>query len=341
MMNHDKPAVEAGTLDSGTRILVQPDDGVLPLLQLISDAQHSVYVKQFTFTHAQLLHAVIAAHRAGRDVRVMLNPHRSSGDRANDAPFAELQAAGVKVEWANPAFAVTHEKSMVIDDRLALVATFNFAEKYLTETRDYGLVTDQPVEVAQIRDCFIADWERKPFHPRPGSALLWSNQNSRGMMSAFIDSARHTLDIQHPKFVDATILERIVQARARGVRVRLLCGGKHGISSWDVLDTFASLRVLGHMDVKVRKQKNYRLHAKLIIVDDKAALIGSMNIDRSAFDLRRELGAVVTAKAAVQLLSKVFEADWDLSHHYDAPDPLLSLEHVEDDFPHDPAFEHE
>jgi cardiolipin synthase A/B len=125
------------------------------------------------------------------------------------------------------------------------------------------------------------------------------------------------------------------------VRVRLLCGGKHGISSWDVLDTFASLRVLSHMDVKVRKQKNYRLHAKLIIVDDKAALIGSMNIDRSAFDLRRELGAVVTAKAAVQLLGKVFESDWDLSHHYDAPDPLLSLEHVEDDFPHDPALEHE
>ena len=51
--------------------------------------------------------------------------------------------------------------------------------------------------------------------------------------------------------------------------------------------------------------------------------------------------AVVTAKPAVQLLRKVFESDWDLSHHYDAPDPLLSQEHVEDDFPHDPALEHE
>ena len=199
MMNHDKPAIEAGTLESGTRILVQPDDGVLPLLQLISDAQHSVYIKQFTFTHPQLLQ--------GRHRRAPRRPRRARdaqsapfiGRPRQRRPFAELQAAGVKVEWANPAFAVTHEKSMVIDDRLALVATFNFAEKYLTETRDYGLVTDQPVEVAQIRDCFIADWERKPFHPRPGSALLWSNQNSRGMMSAFIDSARHTLDIQHPE----------------------------------------------------------------------------------------------------------------------------------------------
>ena len=86
-------------------------------------------------------------------------------------------------------------------------------------------------------------------------------------MSAFIDAARHTLDIQHPKFVDATILERIVQASRRGVNVRLLCGGKHGISEWDVLDTFASLRVMSHLEVKVRKQKNLRLHAKLLIAD--------------------------------------------------------------------------
>src|SRR5215469_4687129 len=160
MTDHSKPGSEAGTLGSGTRILVQPDDGVLPLIQLIADVQHSLYIKQFTFTHPELLKAVIAAHRAGRDVRVMLNPHRSSGDRANDAPYAELEAAGVKAAWTNPAFAVTHEKSMVIDERLALVATFNFAEKYLSETRDYGLVTDQPTEVAQICDCFIADWER-------------------------------------------------------------------------------------------------------------------------------------------------------------------------------------
>ena len=215
-------------------------------------------------------------------------------------------------------------------------------EKYLTLTcYSTGWLTHQPEEVAQIGDCFLADWERQRFHPTPASALLWSNQNSRRIMSAFIDGARHTLDIQHPKFVDATILERIVQARRRDVHVRLLCGGRHGISEWDVLDTFASLRVLSHLDVKVRKQKNLRLHAKLLVADGKSALIGSMNIDRSSFDLRRELGAVVTGKAALRLLSQVFEADWHAAHHYDAPDPLLSHTHIEDDFPHDPDLQHD
>lgn len=331
-------------LEDGTRVLVQPEDGVLPLLELIDSAEQSVWIKQFTFTHPALLDAVMAAHKACRDVRVMLNPHRSSGDRANDVAYSTLEAAGIKLQWSSPNFAVTHEKSMLIDNRLAMIATFNFCEKYFSLTRDYGLVTERPAEVAEIRACFEADWNRQPFHPAPGTALLWSNRNARQSMSAFIDGARHSLDIQHPKFVDATILERIVRAIRRGLNVRVLCGGKHGISEWDVLDTFASLRVMEQLGVKVRKQKNLRLHAKLLIADGHRALIGSMNIDRSAFDLRRELGAVVAGKATVHLLEAVFEADWHAAHHYEAPDPLTSHMHTEDpqdEFPHDPDFVHE
>lgn len=117
----------------------------------------------------------------------------------------------------------------------------------------------------------------------------------------------------------------------------MLCGGKHGISDWDILDTFASLRTLRRFGAKVRKQKGLRVHAKLVIVDDHEALVGSMNIDRSAFDLRRELGVMVKDPDAVAQLSQVFDADWETSHHYEPPDPLDSSQHHEDDFPHDPG----
>lgn len=321
-------------------VIVQPDDGVAPAVELIRSAQRTVRIKQFTFTHPTLLDATIAAHATGRDVRVMLNPHRSSGDRANDDAAERLKSAGIAVEWTNPAFAVTHEKSAIVDGERALIATFNFCEKYFTLTRDYGLLVSDPALVAEIDACFLADWERRPFRPAT-HGLLWSNANARGTMSTFLDGVKDTLDIQHPKFVDATILDRLVQARARGVKVRLLCGGRHGIGDWDVLDTFASLRVLQQLGVRVHKQKVQRLHAKLLIADGKRALVGSMNIDRSAFDLRRELGMIVEDREAVRRLHKVFEADWDASHHYDPPDPLLAVAHVEDDHPHDPDLHHE
>ena len=109
----------------------------------------------------------------------------------------------------------------------------------------------------------------------------------------------------------------------------------------DILDTFASLRTLRRFGVKVHKQKNLRVHAKLLIADNAEALVGSMNIDRSAFDLRRELGITISQPAIVERLQKVFDTDWDLSHHYKPPDPLKSIEHTENDFPHDEELVHE
>jgi phosphatidylserine/phosphatidylglycerophosphate/cardiolipin synthase-like enzyme len=66
-----------------------------------------------------------------------------------------------------------------------------------------------------------------------------------------------------------------------------------------------------------------------------------MNIDRSAFDLRRELGIMISDHPTVERLKAVFDQDWDTSHHYDAPDPMDPSQHHEDDFPHDPELLHE
>jgi phosphatidylserine/phosphatidylglycerophosphate/cardiolipin synthase-like enzyme len=68
-------------------LIVEPDDGVDPVRELISSAQNSLLIKQFTFTEEILIQAVIERRNAGVDVRVMLNPARSGGDRANDETF--------------------------------------------------------------------------------------------------------------------------------------------------------------------------------------------------------------------------------------------------------------
>src|SRR5215467_417971 len=98
------------------RLIVEPDEGTAPVVELIHGAQRSLRVKQFTLTDSHVMSALIKAHQRHVDVRIMLNPHRSSGDRTNDESFKALRHAGLKVEWSNPAFAVTHEKSVVIDD---------------------------------------------------------------------------------------------------------------------------------------------------------------------------------------------------------------------------------
>jgi cardiolipin synthase len=323
------------------RLLVMPDDGGQAVVDLIAATGQELLLKQFKLESAAVLESLLEAHRRGVLVRVMLNPHTSGGDRWNDDAFSKLEAAGIAVSWTSEAFPVTHEKSMVFDRQSALISTFNLADKYFTQTRDYGVLTEDPAAVAQVIAGFDADWNREPFHPDLAVGLVWSNQHSRGQLARIMDMAQSSLWIQHPKFVDAVILERIIAARERGVKVRFLCGGKHGISDWDIYDTFSSLRIMERFGVKVRRQKHLKLHAKLVLVDDHYAQTGSMNIDRSAFDLRRELGIESDAPDVVRRLRQTFESDWDQASPYHAPDPLDPCLHEQGELPADPHFVHD
>ena len=161
---------------------------------------------------------MIAAQKRGVKVRVMLNPARRGGEPENEATRRKLEKAGVEVIDSNPAFAVTHEKSMVVDDETAFVKSLNWETKNLTETRDYAVTTEHRGEVAEIVACFEADWHRKKFDAGEKAArLIWCNYNGRDRIAEFIDRAKHTLFVQNERYQDAVIIERLVRAaRARG-----------------------------------------------------------------------------------------------------------------------------
>ncbi|MEI8244314.1 MAG: phospholipase D-like domain-containing protein [Lentisphaerota bacterium] len=304
------------------QLIVEPDDGIEPILSLIASTKKKLDIKQFKFTEPSLIMATINAMQRGVHVRVMLNPTLSTGERDNDESFKQLDAAGVAVRWTNPAFQVTHEKSLVSDGAQALISSFNFAPKYFEKTRDYGILTSIPSLVNEISACFESDWERKPFSPNPEIPLVWSIGDARQRLSDFISSAEETLEVQHIKYVEGILLERIVEAQHRGVHVLVLTGGLHGIPIRDVPETCASLRILHRAGVKVHAQKHPALHAKLMIADGKRALLGSTNLHRHAFELRRELSVIVDDEFIISRLRAVFAADWAGSKHFHAPNPF-------------------
>ena len=90
-------------------LVVMPDDSSRPILEAVSQAAQSLRIKMFTFSDPHLLQAVIASHRRGAKVRVMLNPARRSGESENEASRKTLSDAGVEVLDSNPAFDLTHE----------------------------------------------------------------------------------------------------------------------------------------------------------------------------------------------------------------------------------------
>jgi hypothetical protein len=117
-------------------LIVLPDDSSRPILDAIAAAKKSLRIKMFVFSDPSLIAAVIAAQQRGVEVRVMLNPARRSGEAENQESRAELTKGKVSVEDSNPAFDLTHEKSMVVDD-VGLRQSLNRDPENLTETRDW------------------------------------------------------------------------------------------------------------------------------------------------------------------------------------------------------------
>ena len=139
-------------------LIVLPDDTAQSVKDAIDSASRSLRIKMFVLSEPTLLDAVIAAKHRGVQTRVLLNPYRRSGEHENEASRGRLQRAGVEVKDANPAFEVTHEKSMVVDETAAFVGSFNWTVKNLGETRDYGVITTHHHDVEEIGACFDADW---------------------------------------------------------------------------------------------------------------------------------------------------------------------------------------
>jgi cardiolipin synthase len=304
-------------------LVVLPDDSAQPILDAINGATKSLRVKMFVFSDPALLKAVIEAQHRGVKVRVMLNPARRSGEAENEESRKTLSKGGVEVLDSNPAFDLTHEKSMVVDDRTAFVKSLNWETRNLTETRDYAVVTDHGHEVNEIIDCFEADWHRKSFDPGEHAHLIWCCGNGRDKIAEFIDLAKHTLFVQNERYQDAIIIERLVRAKERGVKVHVMARPPHTLKKEKLVEGVGGLRIMDDVGIKVHKLKHLKLHAKMLFSDGVRAIVGSINLAPGSFDSRRELAIEVRDDNVIGRLHKVVHHDWENSHPLDLTDEGL------------------
>jgi cardiolipin synthase A/B len=324
--------INEGESMSSRFLIVLPDDSAQPILEAIHRASKSIRIKMFMFSDPSLLHAVIAAQQRGVKVRIMLNPSRRSGEKENDATRKTLTEAGVEVIDSNPAFGLTHEKSMVLDDETAFIKSLNWETKNITVTRDYAVVTTHKHEVDEVIECFEADWARKEFKAGGETHLIWCTGNGRQRIAQFIDQAKHTLWVQNERYQDPVVIEHLVRANRRGVKVYVLARPPHKLKKGKLVEAVGGMRIMDDVGIKVHKLKGLKLHAKLLFADDLRAIVGSINLAPGSFDSRRELAIEVHDDAIAERLHNVVHKDWENSRPLDLSDEGL-LADLEDSDP--------
>ena len=305
-------------------LIVQPDDGRTLVLNALNAAHKSIDLTIYELSDSQIMSALAAAHKRKVTVRVLYNWYSFPADtqQRDVTPYIQqLTAAGIQCKEAPRTFEVTHEKAFVIDDTTAIVMSFNLTSEYFTDTRDFGIITTIPAEVAEIEAVFTADWNSKPITPHVAS-LVWSPVNSPTKLTALVNNAKTTLDSFCEEADDPGTLGAMVAAAKRGVAVRFMAAVLSGQGKANGNAQGVTYMRSGQVNAVCKSftftaqgtQYQMYIHAKMVLADygtkNAQAYIGSENFACVSLDDNRECGILVTDTAILQRIKSTYESDW-------------------------------
>ena len=291
-------------------LFVLPDDGAGAVLDEFAAAERTIDIAVYLLTADEVVETLAAAVERDVRVRVLLEPDPFGGSGDVEAGVAHLRALGVEVRFSGTDVRFGHIKTFVVDDRVALVTSLNLTNAALTDNREFGVVSTERAVVGTARDLFEADWNGSEA-PAPGP-LVVSPLNSRATVEGLIESTRSTIDVYAEVIRDDAVVGLLTDRASRGVRVRLIVPDE---VSPDDAGVYTRLTDAG---VEVRAIRSPYQHAKMLLVDGKRALIGSINFTQTSMDDNREAGIVLDDALSVGRLAAVFARDWS------AAEPVLA-----------------
>lgn len=319
------------------------------LRRAIDQATRDIRLESYIFADDSVGRAIAAAliEAAGRGVRVRVLVDGFGSPEFAHTLLPGLAAAGVEAMVYRPELARLalrrhrlrrlHRKLVLIDDRIAFVGGINLVDdhddgKLDTPRFDFSVRIEGPV-IADIRHAMLRLWEitawarlkRRPPAVGPG---VPEPTNRGDQKAAFIirDSIRHRRSIERA-YLAAILAARqrvlianayflpgrrfrsaLIRAARRGVEVTLLLQGciEYRLQHYA---TQALYRQLLGAGIRIFEYREGFLHAKVAVIDDRWATVGSSNIDPFSLLLAKEANlAIDNALFAADLNRPLAEA---------------------------------
>jgi len=273
------------------KLILQPDDGVTPLIKAIDGATKKIEIAIFRFDRTDIQRALERAVARGVSVHALIANTNRAGEKELRNLEMDLLPAGIEVSRTPDDLLRYHYKFMIVDRQILYVLTFNYTHLDIG-SRSFGLITRNPDLVREAERLFQSDLKRQSYTPGVKSFLV-SPVNARQELSHFIEGAGQELLIYDPEISDPQMI-RLLRGRAKaGVEVRII--GRVSKSS----------KKIGPSGLM-----RMRFHTRTIIRDRDAAFIGSQSLREAELDRRRELGLIVHERDIVHSLRHTFESDW-------------------------------
>jgi phosphatidylserine/phosphatidylglycerophosphate/cardiolipin synthase-like enzyme len=273
-------------------LIIQPKDGLTPLIVAIKKATKQIAITIFRFDLKELQRALESAVTRGVKVHALIAHTSGGGEKRLRKLELELLAAGVTVSRTDDDLLRYHNKMLMIDGETLYTLGFNFTKLDMEKSRSMGVATKSKVIVSEAIKLFEADSTRQPYTAGADNFLV-SPENARTGLASFIKNAKKELLIYEMKISDRQMLKLLHERVKAGVDVRII--GK-------VAKKGEGLNAV--------KMPGMRLHVRAMLRDGQDMFLGSMSLRSVELDKRREVGVIVKERAAARQFREIFEEDW-------------------------------
>ena len=324
--------------------LLNGDQIFPPMLAAIRAAQKSVTFETYIYWSGdigkQFADALSERARAGVAVHVLLDWVGSA--KMDKSYLQEMEQAGVQIKkfhkphWYNLARLNnrTHRKLLVVDGLVGFTGGVGIAPEWTGHAQDPDHWRDSHYlvrgpAVAQMQATFLDNWLKvtgkvlhgdryfPPLQPvGRQKAQMFSSSPSSGsesmqlMYHLAITAAERSIDLSVAYFVpDALTQKLLMDALARGVRVRLITPGEHTDTETVKAASRATWGELLHAGAEISEYQPTMYHCKVMIVDQLLVSVGSTNFDNRSFRLNDEANLNVYDAAFARRQTEVFEDD--------------------------------
>jgi cardiolipin synthase A/B len=276
------------------RLLVQPEDGIQPIVDALNGAKKTIQILIFRFDRAEIERALVDAAHRGVAVTALIAHTNHGGEKYLRRFEMRLLEQGITVARTADDLVRYHGKLFIVDGKELYLLAFNYTHMDITLSRSFAAVIKDPEIVREAQRLFEADVKRVPYVS--GCAdLLVSPVNARERLKDFIQKAKKQLLIYEMKLSDPEMLRLLNEKITQGVEVRV-------ISRAPIKN--------GNLPVRIAPM---RLHVRGMVRDGRAAFLGSMSMRRLELGARREVGVIFHDSKAIKQMTAVFESDWAAS----------------------------
>lgn len=306
---HKKPTASGAATYT---LVTMPDDGLTAIYNLLSSATKTIDMTMYELTDTQVTSILTKAASSGIKVRVILDQNNEK--KSNTTAYNTLTKGGVSVHWANPVYAVTHQKTITVDSATSAIMTLNLVTVDYPTSRDFAVITNNTADIAAIETTFNADFTDASITPPTGDNLVWSPTNSNASLLGILNGATKSLLIAQEEMADTKIESAIEAALKRGVAVTLVQENLTG-SYTAILQT---LKADGAKVATYSSKTGYYIHVKIILADygtpQAKLFLGSENFSTASLTRNRELGLIFNDQACMNGVEAAITKDYNNGH---------------------------